>query len=243
MIRLILPDWPAPSQVGACSTTREGGVSQAPWHSLNLGDHVGDDPDAVAENRRRLRALAHLPAAPRYLTQVHGVDVVVLEDAALTSLRGDAVYTRRPGKVCAVMTADCLPVLFCDRAGREVAAAHAGWRGLCAGVLEQTLAAFQAPRADILAWLGPAIGPTAFEVGAEVKDAFTRHDPAAAGAFVPRGEKYLADLYQLARLRLRTAGIRAIYGGKHCTVQENNTFFSYRRDGVTGRMATLVWLI
>ncbi|AHF73243.1 yfiH [Candidatus Sodalis pierantonius str. SOPE] len=243
MSRLILPDWPAPSQVGACSTTREGGVSQAPWHSLNLGDHVGDDPDAVAENRPRLRALAHLPAAPHYLTQVHGVDVVVLEDAAPTSLRGDAVYTRRPGEVCVVMTADCLPVLFCDRGGREVAAAHAGWRGLCAGVLEQTLAAFQAPRADILAWRGPAIGPTAFEVGAEVKDAFTRHDPAAAGAFVPRGEKYLADLYQLARLRLRTAGIRAIYGGKHCTVQENNTFFSYRRDGVTGRMATLVWLI
>ncbi|WP_074012920.1 purine nucleoside phosphorylase YfiH [Candidatus Sodalis sp. SoCistrobi] len=243
MSRLILPDWPAPARVRACSTTREGGVSRAPWHSLNVGDHVGDDPEAVAENRRRLVALADLPAAPRWLTQVHGLNVVTQDGAPPPSQCGDAAYTRTRGEVCAVMTADCLPVLFCDRAGREVAAAHAGWRGLCAGVLEQTLAAFQAPRADILAWLGPAIGPKAFEVGAEVKNAFARYDPAAVAAFVPRGEKYLADLYHLARLRLRTAGIRAIYGGQHCTVQENDTFFSYRRDGVTGRMATLVWLI
>lgn len=244
MSLLIQPDWPAPLQVGACSTTRQGGVSPAPWHSLNLADYVGDNPDYVAENRRRLRVMARLPAAPRYLTQVHGADVVVLEGGITPILlRRDAVYTRTRGEVCSVMTADCLPVLFCDRAGREVAAAHAGWLGLYRGVLEQTLTVFQASRTEILAWLGPAIGPKEFEVSAEVKEAFVRHDPAAAVAFFPRGEKYLADLYELARLRLRTSGIQSIYGGTYCTVQEKDTFFSYRREGITGRMATLIWLI
>ncbi|NDL61159.1 purine nucleoside phosphorylase YfiH [Acerihabitans arboris] len=243
MSRLIVPDWPAPGNVRACSTTRLGGVSRPPYGSLNLGDHVGDRPDAVAENRRRLAALAGLPAAPRWLQQVHGTDVVTLTGAARTPNRADAVYTRQPGQVCAIMTADCLPVLLCDRAGREVAAAHAGWRGLCAGILEKTLAAFQADPGSVMAWLGPAIGPAAFEVGPEVKAAFVAHDPQAAEAFSPHGEKYFADICHLARLRLQAAGVGFVYGGDRCTVTDAASYFSYRRDGVTGRMATLVWLI
>lgn len=243
MGRLIVPDWPAPANVRACSTTRRGGVSHPPYDSLNLGSHVGDSPGAVAENRRRLIALAGLPAAPRWLQQVHGIDVATLGARADTPLKADAVYTCQAGRVCAVMTADCLPVLFCDREGREVAAAHAGWRGLCAGILEKTLAVFRADVGSIMAWLGPAIGPGAFEVGPEVRAAFVAQDPGSASAFRPCGEKYFADIYQLARLRLQAAGIGRIYGGDCCTVTQAASYFSYRRDGVTGRMATLVWLI
>lgn len=240
---LIQPDWPAPASVRACSTTRQGGCSSDPYASLNLGDHVGDDSAHVAENRRRLVAGGALPAQPHWLNQVHGTQVVDLDDAT-PATTGDAVYTSRPDRVCAVMTADCLPVLFCSLKGTEVAAAHAGWRGLQAGVLEQTLRAFRASPSEIMAWLGPAIGPQQFEVGAEVREAFIANDPAAAHAFVPRDDdKYLADIFQLARRRLRAAGVSRIYGGEHCTVSHPHQFFSYRRDGVTGRMASLIWLI
>ena len=243
MESLLLPDWPVPDNVRACVTTRHGGVSGAPYHSLNLGDHVGDSARAVTQNRQRLVDMAALPAEPHWLQQVHGTDVVSLTPDADIPRRGDGAYTRLPGRVCAIMTADCLPVLFCNRAGSEVAAAHAGWRGLCAGILEQTLACFQSGPDDIIAWLGPAIGPLAFEVGPEVRTAFMSHDSQAAEAFVPRGDKYLADIYRLARQRLNACGVSRIFGADRCTVSESASFFSYRRDGITGRMASLVWLI
>lgn len=234
-------DWPAPAHVRAISTDRLGGHSGTPFGSLNLGSHVGDDADAVSRNRAALVLQAGLPGEPVWLEQVHGTHVLTLP---LTGPQqpADASYTCDPGQVCTVMTADCLPVLFCDRQGREVAAAHAGWRGLVDGVLEATLNRFQAPRSEILAWLGPAIGPTAFEVGAEVRARFIAEDPAADAAFVAQGEgKYLADLYTLARQRLNRAGITQLYGGDQCTYSEPDRFFSYRRDGQTGRQASLIW--
>jgi YfiH family protein len=242
--QLILPDWPAPVQVRSLMTTREGGVSPAPWDSLNLGDHVGDDPQRVAANRARLRQ--HLPAEPQWLKQVHSARVV--EPGHDTNLEADAAFTRRSGMVCAVLTADCLPVLFCDRAGGVVAAAHAGWRGLAGGVLEATVAAMGVEPDEILAWMGPAIGPQAFEVGDEVRQAFVGQHAEAAATFAPQPSaagstpKWLADIYQLARIRLAGAGVTSIYGGGRCTYAESGEFFSYRRDGVTGRMAALVWL-
>jgi len=239
---LILPDWPAPPRVKSGMTTRSGGVSHAPWGNFNLGDHVGDDPLHVAANRARLRQ--QLPAEPGWLKQIHSARVVELEND--TNREADAVFTRQVGAVCAVLTADCLPVLFCDRAGSVVAAAHAGWRGLEGGVLEATVAAMQVPPGEILAWMGAAIGPQAFEVGDEVRQAFVTRHPHAAAAFVPHSAstpgKWLADIYQLARIRLNDAGVQAIYGGGRCTYQETESFFSYRRDGVTGRMASLIWL-
>lgn len=238
----ISPEWPAPASVRALSTLRADGVSAAPYHALNLGNHVGDDTQLVSENRRRLADAAALPAMPHWLQQVHGTQVVSLDDET-PQATGDAAYTTRRDRVCAVMTADCLPVLFCSTQGDEVAAAHAGWRGLQAGVLEQTLAQFHSPADNIMAWLGPAIGPQQFEVGGEVREAFMAHDPTASSAFAPRGGKFLADIYQLARQRLQAAGVTRIYGGDLCTVSDPRKFFSYRRDGVTGRMATLIWLI
>jgi len=182
---------------------------------------------------------------PFWLEQVHGTDVLRLEGQmpSAASLRADAVYTAEPGQVCAVMTADCLPVLFASRQGDEVAAAHAGWRGLCAGVLENTLRQFRCSPGDVIAWLGPAIGPQAFEVGAEVRAAFVAENPATATAFRPAGTKYMADIYQLARIRLQAAGVRDISGGERCTLSEPENFFSFRRDVTTGRLATLIWLI
>ena len=222
-------------------TTREGGVSSPPWDSFNLGDHVGDDAAHVAENRARLRV--QLPAEPAWLKQIHGATVV---DAGSDALTADASVTRQAGCVCAVLTADCLPVLFCDRAGRVVAAAHAGWRGLAQGVLEATVAAMQVPPGEVLAWMGAAIGPRAFEVGDDVRLAFVTQHPEAAAAFVPDPSgvpgKWLADIYQLARIRLNRVGVHAIYGGGRCTFNEADRFYSYRRDGVTGRMASLIWL-
>lgn len=241
--QLIIPDWPAPANVQACSTTRAGGISVAPWDSLNLGAHVGDKPEAVAANRQRLVELASLPTMPVWLDQVHGTDVVRLTDAFDRPPQADAAWSNLAAMPCAVMTADCLPVLFCSYDGTEVAAAHAGWRGLCAGVLENTLAQFNAPAAQIHIWLGPAIGPQHFEVGAEVRAAFMAHDAEAATAFVPAGEKYLADIWQLARQRLTACGVTSISGGTRCTVSEPEHFFSWRRDGSTGRMASLVWLL
>lgn len=239
-MQIIKPDWPAPAAVQALVTTRAGGVSLPPYDSLNLGDHVGDDPVAVVLNRQRLRAL--LPAEPRWLKQVHGT-VVAKADMIVEPVEADAAVSFTAGMVCAVLTADCLPVLFCDRQGTRVAAAHAGWRGLAAGVLEAAAAAMQCPSSDILAWLGPAIGPQAFEVGEEVREAFVRDLPAAARAFTPRQSgKWLADIYELARLRLARAGVREVYGGGLCTYSDSERFYSYRRDKATGRMAALVWL-
>lgn len=243
MPALILPQWPQPESVRSCSTTRQGGVSLPPYASLNLGSHVCDRPEQVADNRQRLIELASLPAAPHWLDQVHGTDVARLtRNTPYQTLRADAAYTDEPGVVCAAMSADCLPVLFCSLAGDEVAAAHAGWRWLNAGVLENTVSAFRAAPQNVMAWFGPAIGPQQFEVGGEVREAFTAADPQAAAAFVPFGENYLADIYHLARLRLQAAGVSQIFGGDRCTVTESTDFFSYRRDGITGRMASLIWL-
>jgi polyphenol oxidase len=232
------PDWPAPKQVRAISTSREGGVSTGPYASMNLGDHVDDDPAAVAENRRCLAEMLALPSEPLWLTQVHGIEVLGAEGEC-----ADARVVSRPGQVAVVMTADCLPVLFCDREGREVAAAHAGWRGLVAGILEETVEHMQADNSDILAWLGPAIGPTAFEVGDEVRQAFLDHDPQAQAAIVPsQPGRWLADIYLLARQRLSSAGIMQIYGGGLCTYSDTERYYSFRRDGATGRMASLIWI-
>ncbi len=240
-LEFIIPDWPAPANIKALSTTRRGGVSTKPYATLNLGSHVRDDPQAVATNRALLSQ--HTPTEPLWLTQVHGKTVV---NAACTCphAEADASIARMAYRICAIMTADCLPVLFCDKKGTAVGAAHAGWRGLNEGVLEATVRAMQTPAGEILAWLGPTIGPDAFEVGAEVRAAFIAHDNAAASAFHPGSSegKWLADLYQLARQRLATCGVTQIYGGDRCTFTEHETFFSYRRDGTTGRMASLIWL-
>ena len=235
---MIVPDWPAPSRVKSLMTTREGGVSDAPWASFNLGDHVGDDLAHVAANRARLRQ--GLPSEPGWLKQVHSASVV---ETGAGVPQADASFTRQTGTVSVVLTADCLPVLFCDRAGSVVAAAHAGWRGLADGVLESTVAAMKVPPAGILAWMGAAIGPQAFEVGDEVRQVFVAQHPQAAAAFVAHAPgKWLADIYLLARIRLQGLGVQAVYGGGRCTFTESERFFSYRRDGVTGRMAALIWL-
>ena len=242
---VIVPDWLAPRAVRALQTTRIGGVSRPPYTSLNLGDHVGDDRRAVAANRALLRGVLADGGDPRWLEQVHGTRVV---DAAACSSNdpppvADASFARERGVVCAVMTADCLPVLFCDDAGNVVAAAHAGWRGLLAGVLEATVGAMGVAPATLLAYLGPAIGPRAFEVGDEVRSAFVAADLAAVAAFKPtQPGKWLADLYLLARLRLAAQGVARVYGGNFCTHGDADRFFSYRRDGQTGRMASLIWL-
>jgi YfiH family protein len=243
MSKLIVPQWPLPKGVAACSSTRIGGVSQPPYDSLNLGAHCGDNLDDVEENRRLFYAAASLPSKPVWLEQVHGKEVLKLAGGPNLSKRADASYSSTPGTVCAVMTADCLPVLFCNKAGTEVAAAHAGWRGLCEGVLEETVACFNDAPENIIAWLGPAIGPEAFEVGPEVREAFMAKDIQADNAFLPSGEKYIADIYTLARQRLYALGINHVYGGDRCTYSETGDFFSYRRDRTTGRMASFIWLI
>ncbi|WP_311883403.1 MULTISPECIES: peptidoglycan editing factor PgeF [unclassified Pseudomonas] len=235
----LTPDWPALASVKACVTTREGGVSEAPFDSLNLGDHVDDRPEAVAENRRRLTE--HFSIQPAWLQQVHGITVAQADPGVVAT--ADASWTTTPGIACTAMTADCLPALFCDRAGTRVAAAHAGWRGLAAGVLEATLDSLDIPANDVLVWLGPAIGPKAFEVGPEVREVFINQLPEAAEAFVPshNAGKFMADIYLLARLRLAERGVTAVYGGGFCTVTDPR-FFSYRRASRTGRFASLVWL-
>ncbi|KTT02164.1 peptidoglycan editing factor PgeF [Pseudomonas fulva] len=236
---LLTPDWPAPASVRACVTTRQGGVSLPPFDTFNLGDHVGDDPAAVAQNRLRLSG--EFDIQPAWLKQVHGLAVADADPSRV--VEADASWTDRPGIACTVMTADCLPVLFCDQAGTQVAAAHAGWRGLAGGVLEATLDRLDVPPAQVLVWLGPAIGPQAFEVGLEVRDAFTAVHPEAARAFVDgkRPGKLMADIYALARIRLAARGVTAVYGGGLCTVSDER-FFSYRRTPQGGRFASLVWL-
>ncbi len=237
---LIFPDWPAPAHVKALQTTRVGGASKAPYDSLNLGDHVGDDPLKVAANRQLLSP--YVPTEPLWLNQVHGIAVV---DAAKASCLpdADASFTRANNAVCATMTADCLPVLLCDEAGTVVSAVHAGWRGLCDGVIEAAIAAMQVQPQSLMAWLGPAIGPNAFEVGAKVRAAFMSHDKEADLAFRPiADDKWLGDIYLLARQRLHKLGIENVYGGGLCTYTDQTRFFSFRRDGATGRMASLIWL-
>jgi hypothetical protein len=235
------PDWPANAGVRALSTVRFGGISLAPYASLNLGDHVGDDPAAVAENRRRLVVAAGLPAEPVWLAQVHGTTVADLD--ATPAITADAAFTRQPGRVCAILTADCLPVLLTEESGGVVAAAHAGWRGLAGGVIEATVRAVGEPPGRLMAWLGPAIGPDHFEVGAEVREAMLREDPRASGAFTlnARG-RFMADLGALARRRLEALGVSRIYGNGQCTYTDADRYFSHRRDGTTGRQATLIWL-
>lgn len=235
----IVPQWPAPANVRACVTTREGGVSIGPYAGFNLGNHVGDAAEAVASNRS---ALTHqFNIQPAWLRQVHGIAVAHADPAQVDE--ADASWSATPGVACTIMTADCLPALFCDRAGTRVAAAHAGWRGLAAGVLEATVASLAVAPAEVLVWLGPAIGPRQFEVGPEVREAFVGSHPEAAEAFIAGQApgKFIADIYALARIRLASAGVSAVYGGGFCTV-EDERFFSYRRANPTGRFASLVWL-
>lgn len=231
-------DWPAPEWIRTCVTTRQDGCSQGPFKGFNLGTHVGDDPNHVLANRAELAR--KLGCRLAWLEQIHSTDVV--EAAPGLVEEADACWTSEMDVACAVMTADCLPVLFCDRAGTRVAAAHAGWRGLAGGILENTVAALGVAPQELLAWLGPAIGPQAFEVGPEVREIFG--SAAAADCFTPsqRPGHYLADIYQLARLRLQAVGVTAVYGGGWCTVNDSLRFFSYRRDGQTGRFASLIWL-
>lgn len=259
-------DWPAPPGVHALTTTRHGaGVSKPPFDSFNLGIRNDDDADAVAANRRELAERLALPSSPRWLRQVHGIAVarmradgtcevtgkghpavpVAGRDTGSDDPQADASVTADAGVVLAILTADCLPVVFAARDGREIAAAHAGWRGLAAGMLEATVAAMTTSPADVIAWLGPAAGPDAYEIGAEVRDVFVGHDARAEAAFVAtRPGHWKVDLYALARQRLHAAGIamRDIHGGDRCTISEADTFFSHRRDGRSGRIATLAWI-
>ena len=243
-IECVVPDWPSPPRVRALVTTRQAkaGASDGPYARFNLGTHVGDDPTHVLGNRARLRAA--LPQEPRWMNQVHGVAVFDADRPNTDSLpEADAAVTREPGTVLAIMTADCLPVLLCDRRAEVVAVAHAGWRGLAAGVIENALDSMRVSAANVVAWLGPAIGPDAYEVGTDVVEAFVRADEGAAESFRAKGGgKYLADLYGLARRRLSRAGVGSVTGGGFCTYREADRFYSYRRDGRTGRMASLVWI-
>lgn len=244
----ITPDWPVPKNVHALFTTRNGGISQPPYASLNLGDHVGDNPAAVAHNRILLRQM--LPDEPRWLKQVHGTAVIGADNGSIPAEctpECDAIISQQAHTVCVVMTADCLPVLLCDEAGSIVAAVHAGWRGLATGVIENTVRAMTAKTggARLMAWTGPAIGPAHFEVGSEVRAAFLQHDNQSALAFTPSPDQphhWMADLFLLARQRLIAAGVRQVYGNNECTFSNPLRFFSYRRDGTTGRMAALIWL-
>jgi YfiH family protein len=238
----LVPDWPAPRRVRAFVTTRAGGVSEGEYASMNLGATSGDRPEDVARNRLVVRE--HLPAMPRWLAQVHGTDVAMLDALAPGEVpRADAAVARRAGEVCTVLTADCMPVLLCDEEGRHVGVAHAGWRGMAAGVIENAVRAMEAPPGSILAWLGPAIGPEAFEVGAEVREAFLAGDPASDAAFRVHGPgKYLADLYALARRRLARAGVTRVHGGGFCTHRDRERFFSYRREKKSGRMGAFIWI-
>ena len=238
-IEVIRPDWSAPASVHAFTTTRRSGFSEGAWGSLNLGMHCGDNPQHVEKNHRLLSGL--LPSEPRWINQVHGTRAVSWDQAKDTMTGADAIFSNQAGQVCAVLTADCLPVLFCNRSGTCVAVAHAGWRGLAAGVLEATVLAMDCNPLDLMAWLGPAIGPKTFEVGKDVYDSFIGSNSESAIAFTKHGDRWLADLYQLARQALNRAGVERVTGGQHCTHSESNRFFSYRRDGVTGRMASIIW--
>ena len=253
-LEIIAPDWPAPARVRSAFTLRTGGVSVSPYDSLNLGAHVGDAGDAVAENRRRLRGRLGLPAEPVWLQQVHGIEVADLDalrepGAAGSGLeraagaRADAAVTRTRGRVCVIQVADCMPVLFAACDGSAVGAAHAGWRGLAGGVLEETVRKLAVPPQQLIAWLGPTIGQGHFEVGDEVRSAFALRDPDAASAFETNARgRWQCDLYALARRRLSALGVQDVFGGGWCTYADAARFFSFRRDGQCGRMAALIWM-
>jgi YfiH family protein len=242
-VKMIFAQWPAPAHVVAGTTLRSDGVSRAPYAMANLALHVGDDPSSVVQNRQKLDQTLPGKKEWQWLNQVHGVEVAAAPvDGAPDA---DAVVANRPGVVCTVLTADCLPILLCNREGTEVAAIHAGWRSLCYGVVEKSVAAMKSSPETLLAWMGPAIGPQAFEVGSDVREAFLACDPTGASstAFEPTGAagKYLANLYLLASIRLQQCGVNAIHGGGLCTYTQERDFYSFRRDGVTGRMATFIY--
>lgn len=244
-LAVLAPDWPVPPQVRAAVTLRGGGVSRPPFDTLNLATHAGDDPLAVAENRRRLRNALALPGEPAWLSQRHGREVARLTEASVEAdpPQADAAVTRAPGRICAIQVADCMPVLLAARDGTAVGAAHVGWRGLAAGVLEATVRAIQIDPEGLLAWLGPAIGPLHFEVGEEVRTALLEVDPEGGSAFTSNARgRWQCDLYALARRRLRSLGVRDVTGGGWDTYAQAGEFFSYRRDGRCGRMAALVWI-
>jgi len=243
-LQVITPDWPAPAYVKALVTTRQDGVSQTPFDSFNVGLHVGDNPEHVQKNRQQLQQYLNTACQPQWLQQVHGSEAVAAQVDGIVR-EADACFTDSPSLPCAVMTADCLPVFFCAQQGDKIAVAHAGWRGLAEGVLETTIGKLGVPPAELLVWLGPAIGPEKFEVGDDVRTAFMAISAASAEAFKPQSSKpghWLADIYQLARLRLNQQGVDAIYGSNFCTYSDTERFFSYRRDGVTGRMASVIWM-
>ncbi|MDF1581895.1 MAG: peptidoglycan editing factor PgeF [Methyloprofundus sp.] len=240
MTHWITPDWPAPKHIRAATTLRTGGFSQAEFSRLNPADHVQDNPVDVLKNRQKIKQMLALPSEPLWLRQTHSSDVICA-DQYDQGLIADASYTRKKNVVCTVLTADCLPLLLCDVQGTVVAAIHAGWRGLLNGIVENTVA--KMPDSELLAWLGPAIGPQCFVVGQDVYDLFVNQSRLFSSAFTQQsGDKYLADIYQIARMILEGAGVQKIYGGQFCTVTETERFFSYRRDGQTGRMATLIWM-
>jgi polyphenol oxidase len=243
MIEFIKPDWPAPAHVHAATTLRAGGFSKAAYSSLNLADHVGDTPEIVAKNRELLYVALDFQTKPLWLQQVHGIDVVHWEETAVQTLEADAIFTHQKYHPCAVLTADCLPILLCDCAGSVVAAVHAGWKGLLKGVIEATVDAMQVPSESLLAWMGPAIGPEAFIVGDEVRNAFMAHNKNAEKAFTPQNsQKWFADIFLLGKQRLNSLGVTEIYGGGLCTYSDPSQFFSFRRDPSTGRMASLIWM-
>ncbi len=236
-MELVKPVWPAPANVRAFSTTRAGGFSKNAWSSMNLGPHCGDDPLAVHRNQEKLRS--RLPATPQWLRQVHGTQVVLHPPVSGEELKADGLVSFSPRQVCAVLTADCLPVLLCNRSGNRVAVAHAGWRGLAQGVLQAIVRQMKEKPGEIMAWLGPAIGPKVYQVGEDVRQAFAEEHEIY---FRKNGDRWLLDLYGVARRMLTQLGITAVYGGHFCTFSDSERFFSFRRDGVTGRMASVIWL-
>ncbi len=242
-LNIILPDWDAPTRIRALTTTRKGGVSKSPYDSFNLAHHVGDESESVRVNRDILSRDWLLPRPPHWLNQTHSIEVIEISDKLMTH-DADASWTGHRGMVCTVMTADCLPILLYQENPDKVAAIHAGWRGLQAGIIEQTIEVMNANTSALTAWLGPAIGPTAFEVGAEVREAFLAEDTGCSECFMPskNSNKYMANLYHLAKRRLHCSGVTAISGGDYCTFMDDELFYSYRRDGQTGRMATLIWI-
>ncbi|MBT8128251.1 MAG: peptidoglycan editing factor PgeF [Gammaproteobacteria bacterium] len=238
----LLPEWPAPANVHALTTLRKGGYSTGPYTSFNLALHSDDDPIAVQKNRELLRSYFELPAEPIWLQQVHSNQLIEAVSTVVDT-QADGCWSRTPGYVCAVMTADCLPVLICDRSGTKVAAAHAGWRGLYAGVITNAVNILRSDPAELVVWLGPAIGPLAFEVGLEVMQSFTTRDQANTLAFRQVDDSHwLCDIYQLAKIELAALGVTAVYGGDECSYADEQRFYSYRRDGITGRMASVIWL-
>ncbi len=238
----ITPDWPAPSNIRAITTTRNGGFSHRPYDSMNISSYVGDDPKAVQKNREYLQSTLNTPSQPQWLEQVHGT--LAVNAAHITEpVKADACYSNEKNIVCTIQTADCLPVLLCNKTGTTVAAIHAGWRGLADGIIEETIKAMACRGNELIAWLGPAIGPKAFESGDDVRNAFIAHDEQAKTAFIRQANGlWLADIYKLAQQRLAGQGVTACYGGNFCTYHDKERFYSFRRDQTTGRMATLIWL-